>query len=119
MGIVFSGRVFSVEVERRRFPNGQEHEITVVRHPPSVVLIPLDDAGRVVLVRQYRASVDRELWELPAGTLEPGETAEAAAARECEEEIGLVPSRVERIRGRRPSKSLTPGRWPPAATLST
>ncbi len=82
------GRVFSVEVERRCFPNGREHEITVVRHPPSVVLIPIDDVGRVVLVRQYRASVDRELWELPAGSLEPGESAEAAAARECEEEIG-------------------------------
>jgi ADP-ribose pyrophosphatase len=97
--VVFKGRVFSVEVERRRFPNGREHEITVVRHPPSVVLIPFDEAGRVVLVRQYRASVDRELWELPAGSLEPGETAEAAAARECEEEIGLVPERVERLRG--------------------
>ena len=99
MAIVYTGRVFSVEVERRRFPNGREHEITVVRHPPSVVLIPIDEAGRVVLVRQYRASVDRELWELPAGSLEPGETAEAAAARECEEEIGLVPGRVERLRG--------------------
>jgi len=99
VAIVYTGRVFSVEVERRRFPNGREHEITVVRHPPSVVLIPIDEAGRVVLVRQYRASVDRELWELPAGSLEPGETAEAAAARECEEEIGLVPGRVERLRG--------------------
>ncbi len=97
--VVFKGRVFSVEVERRRFPNGREHEITVVRHPPSVVLIPVDEVGRVVLVRQYRPSVDRELWELPAGSLEPGETAEAAAARECEEEIGLVPERVERLRG--------------------
>ena len=64
---------------------------TIVRHPPSVVLIPMHDDGRVVLIRQYRPSVDRELWELPAGSLEPGETAEAAAARECEEEIGLVP----------------------------
>jgi ADP-ribose pyrophosphatase len=99
MTIVFKGRVFSVAVERRRFPNGQDHEITVVRHPPSVVLIPVDEAGRVILVRQYRPSVDRELWELPAGSLEPGETAEAAAARECEEEIGWVPERVERLRG--------------------
>ncbi len=99
MPIVFRDRVFSVEVERRRFPNGREHEITIVRHPPSVVLIPMDDVGRVVLVRQYRASVDRELWELPAGSLEPGESAEAAAARECEEEIGLVPGRVEPLRG--------------------
>src|SRR5229473_6331258 len=99
MPIVFTGRVFSVEVSRRRFPNGQEHEITVVRHRPSVVLIPIRDDGQVILIRQYRASVDRELWELPAGGLNADETAEDAAVRECEEEIGLVPTRLERIRG--------------------
>ncbi len=79
-----------------------------MRHPPSVVLIPIDDDGRVVLVRQYRPSVDRELWELPAGSLEPGETAEAAAARECEEEIGLAPASVERLRDsfRRPASAM-------------
>jgi len=99
MSIVFTGRVFSVEVSRKRFPNGQEHEITVVRHRPSVVLIPVRDDGQVILIRQYRASVERELWEVPAGSLNPGETAEDAAVRECEEEIGLVPNTLERIRG--------------------
>jgi ADP-ribose pyrophosphatase len=99
MSIVFTGRVFSVEVSRKRFPNGQEHEITVVRHRPSVVLIPVRDDGQVILIRQYRASVDRELWEVPAGSLNPGETAEDAAVRECEEEIGLVPNTLERLRG--------------------
>jgi ADP-ribose pyrophosphatase len=103
--IVYTGRVFSVEVNRVRLPNGTEHEVAVIRHPPSVVLLPIGDDGRVVLVRQYRASIGRELWELPAGSLEPGETAEAAAARECEEEIGLVPHRVERLRALFP----TPG----------
>jgi ADP-ribose pyrophosphatase len=97
MAIVFKSRVFAVEVTRKRFPSGREHEVTVVRHAPSVVLIPMTDEGRVVLVRQFRASVERELWELPAGGLEPGESAEAGAARECEEEIGLVPGHVERL----------------------
>lgn len=105
MSVVYEGRVFSVEVERMRFPNGQEHEVAVVRHPPSVVLIPVHDDGRVVLIRQFRPSIDRELWELPAGSLNSGETAEAAAARECEEEIGLVPHTIQRIRGLFP----TPG----------
>jgi ADP-ribose pyrophosphatase len=82
-----------------RFPNGQEHEVTVVRHPPSVVLIPIREDGQVILIRQYRPSVARDLWEVPAGSLNPGETAEDAAVRECEEEIGLVPRRIERIRG--------------------
>ena len=99
MSVVFKGRVFSVDVSRKRFPNGREHEITVVRHVPSVVLIPMKDDGQVVLIRQYRASIDRELWEVPAGSLNAGETPADAAIRECEEEIGLVPRRLERIRG--------------------
>jgi len=105
MAIVYKGRVFSVEVERRRFPNGQEHEVAIVRHPPSVVLVPIADDGRVILIRQYRASVGREMWEIPAGSVDEGETPDQAAARECEEEIGLAPGRIERVRGLFP----TPG----------
>ena len=97
MAIVFRSRVFSVEETRRRFPNGREHEVVIVRHAPSVVLIPMEDDGRVVLIRQYRAPVDRELWEFPAGRVDTGETADAAAQRECEEEIGRVPAQVERL----------------------
>jgi len=97
MHVVYEGRVFSVEVGKRRFPNGREHNVTIVRHPPSVVLIPVEEDGRVVLVKQYRAALDRELWEFPAGSLDAGESADAAARRECEEEIGRVPRRVERL----------------------
>jgi len=97
MPIVFKSRVFSVEVGKKRFPNGREHEVAIVRHPPSVVLIPLEDDGRVVVIKQYRAPIDRETWEFPAGSLDPDESAEAAARRECEEEIGRVPQRVERL----------------------
>ena len=103
MSIVFRSRAFAVEVSRKRFPNGSEHEMTIVRHPPSVVLLPIMGDGRVVLIRQFRASIDRELWEVPAGSLEPGETPEEAAARECEEEIRLVPRRMERICGLYPA----------------
>jgi ADP-ribose pyrophosphatase len=99
MPIVFNSRVFSVEVDTKQFPNGTSHEVTVVRHVPSVVIIPVTEDGRVMLIRQFRASVDRELWELPAGSLNPGETPEEAAARECEEEIGLVPRTLERLQG--------------------
>jgi ADP-ribose pyrophosphatase len=105
MPIVYKGRVFAVEVERARFPNGTEQEVDTVRHSRSVVLIPMQDDGRVVLIRQYRHSVRQVLWELPAGSLDPGEAPEAAAARECEEEIGLAPGRVERLGGLFP----TPG----------
>ena len=103
MPIIYQGRVFSVEVERRRFPNGQEHEVEIVRHSASVVLIPIEEDGRVVIVKQYRAPLDRETWEFPAGRLDEGETAEAAARRECEEEIGLVPHRLEKLCGLYPA----------------
>jgi len=97
--IAYEGRVFSVEVSDIRFPDGRVHRQEIVRHQPSVVLIPLQDDGRVILVRQYRSPLARETWELPAGSLDPGESAEAAAARECEEEIALVPRKMERVRG--------------------
>jgi ADP-ribose pyrophosphatase len=97
MKTVFTGRVFSVETGRRRFPNGTEHDVAIVRHSPSVVLIPIDAEGRVVIIRQYRAPLDREIWEFPAGRLDEGESAEDAARRECEEEIGVVPHRLERL----------------------
>jgi len=97
MRTIYEGRVFSVEAGARAFPDGREHEVAIVRHRPSVVLIPIEDDGRVVLVRQYRAPLDRLMWELPAGSVDEGESADAAARRECEEEIGRVPARVERL----------------------
>ena len=103
MPINYTGRVFSVETGRRRFPNGQEHDVEIVRHAPSVVLIPIESDGRVVIVRQYRVPLDREMWEFPAGRLNPGESAESAARRECEEEIGRVPHRIERLCGLYPA----------------
>jgi ADP-ribose pyrophosphatase len=95
MPIVYTGRVFTVEVGTRRFPDGREHDVAIVRHRPSVVLIPFTDDGRVILVRQYRAPLDRSTWEFPAGSIDPGESPEAGAARECEEEIGLTPGRID------------------------
>ena len=97
MSIVYKGRVFSLEVEDARFPNGTEHRVEIVRHAPCVVLIPILGDGRVVLIRQYRHSVGRDLWELPAGSIDTGEAPDAAAARECEEEIGMAPHRLERL----------------------
>ena len=97
MAIVYKGRVFSVDVEAVQGPGDRTHEVATIRHAPSVVLIPVLDDGRVVMIRQFRHSGGRDLWEMPAGGIEPGESAEAAASRECEEETGLAPSRLERL----------------------
>ena len=94
---VYTGRVFSAQRDRVSLPNGREAVMDVVRHGPSVILVPLIDPDHVVLVRQYRYVIDRWIWELPAGSVDPGEDLESAARRECHEEIGRVPERVERI----------------------
>ena len=94
---VYKGRVFSVELDYLFLPNGREVHVAVVRHPPSVVIIPFEDDGRVVLIKQFRAALKRDIWELPAGNMRAEESPETAAARECEEEIGQVPTKVERL----------------------
>jgi ADP-ribose pyrophosphatase len=95
--VVYEGRVFRVDVDRVRLPNDRTVHIDVVRHRPSVILVPMPDANHVILIRQYRHAVGTWLWEVPAGSIDPGETPEQAARRECHEEIGLVPERVVRI----------------------
>jgi ADP-ribose pyrophosphatase len=94
---IYEGRVFSVSVETITLPKGQQLKAEIVRHLPSVVIIPITADGGVILVRQYRHAIGRWVWELPAGSLNPGEEADKAAIRECHEEIDLVPGRIERL----------------------
>jgi len=93
---VFEGRVFKVTVDTVR-----EGELTyqrdVVHHPGSAVIVPIHDDGTVALVRQYRHPAVRYLLEVPAGTLDNGERPEDGAARELEEELGLVAERLEKL----------------------
>jgi len=94
---VYTGRIFDVTVDRVRLPHGREADLEIVRHEGSIVLIPIAADGRVLLVRQYRHAVGRFLWELPAGSLETNEDVAAAAARECQEELGLIADHLERL----------------------
>ena len=94
---VFDGRVFTVQVESITLPGGQQMNAEIIRHPGSVVLIPVTEEGELILVRQYRPAIGRWVWELPAGTLKDGEDPAKAAARECQEEIGLIPTNLERL----------------------
>lgn len=91
---VYEGRIFTVQVESITLPKGGSLEAEIVRHPGSVVIVPVTDDGDVILVRQYRHAIGRWAWELPAGSLKPGEDPKLAAIRECHEEIGLIPSTV-------------------------
>jgi len=94
---VFKGKVFSIDRDRVKMPNGRTVTVDVVRHAQSVVLVPVPEPGKVILVRQYRYAVNAFLWELPAGSVDEGESPEEAARRECHEEIGLVPATIVRL----------------------
>jgi ADP-ribose pyrophosphatase len=94
---VLDGKVFDVDRDRVRLPHGREVTLDVVRHPRSVVLLPVPEPGHIILIKQYRYAVNRWLWELPAGSVDPGEEPEDAARRECHEEIGQVPETIVRV----------------------
>jgi len=102
---VFKGKVFNVDRDAVTMPNGRTVTVDVVRHSKSVVLVPVPEPGRVILVKQYRYAVNSHLWELAAGSVDEGETPEQAARRECHEEIGLVPQTIVRLSAMYP----TPG----------
>jgi ADP-ribose pyrophosphatase len=94
---LYTGRIFSLSLDRVQLPHGPTVNMELVRHPGSVVMIPMPSPNEVILVRQYRYAAGRSLWEFPAGSLDPNEDPAAAARRECHEEIGLVPGRIERV----------------------
>jgi ADP-ribose diphosphatase len=82
---VYDGKLFDVTVER-----WGEHEREIVEHPGAVAIVAVDGDGTVTLVRQRREAARKELLELPAGTLEEGESPLESAQRELEEETGLT-----------------------------
>ncbi|HXV74806.1 MAG TPA: NUDIX hydrolase [Candidatus Polarisedimenticolaceae bacterium] len=91
---IYDGRVVRLSVDTVRLPNGKRAELELVRHRGAAAIVPLDDDGQVLLVRQYRYAARRWLLEVPAGTLERQEPPERCARREVEEETGYRPSRI-------------------------
>ncbi len=85
---VFKGRLLCVEVADVALENGVRTTREIIRHPGAVMILAECGDGRFVLVRQYRKAVDRELLEVVAGTLEPGEDPSVCARRELQEETG-------------------------------
>ncbi len=89
--LLYRGRVVTLEV---RQVDGRTREI--VHHPGSVSILPHED-DYVYLIKQYRYSLDTYIWEIPAGTLEEGESPEECARRELEEETGLMAGKLEKM----------------------
>jgi ADP-ribose pyrophosphatase len=91
---IYSGRIFDIKIDTIR-EGDIEYKREIVVHKGSCVILPVFDDNTVALVRQYRYAAGKILLEIPAGTLESGESPESGAARELEEEIGVRAARLE------------------------
>ena len=96
---LYQGTILSLRKDRVRLPNGRLTTREIVEHSDSVCMVPLDAAGKVALVRQYRKAVERDLLEVPAGGIEAGEEPEDAARRELQEEIGHTAGQLRPLGG--------------------
>ncbi|MDA1189427.1 MAG: NUDIX hydrolase [Chloroflexi bacterium] len=93
----FAGKLVQVHVDTVELPGGRRATREVVEHKPAVVMIPFDDDGNIILVRQYRHAVKRALLEAPAGGIEPDEDPDEGAQRELQEEIGFYAEDLRRL----------------------
>jgi ADP-ribose pyrophosphatase len=85
---ILKNKLFSVVEEVAHDPSGFEIKRSIIRHPGSAVMMAVDEHNRVLLVKQFRLPAEQELWELPAGRVDPGESPLEAAKRELREETG-------------------------------
>ncbi|MBE0428346.1 MAG: NUDIX hydrolase [Thermoleophilia bacterium] len=90
---IFTGSVINLRIDEVELPDGRRTSREIVEHPGAAAIVPLD-GGNVRFVSQYRDAVDRQLLEIPAGKLKPGEIPRECALRELEEELGVTAGRM-------------------------
>lgn len=95
--VLLQGRTFKVRRDTLKTPDRRETNLEIVEHDGSVVLVPLDNEGNLLFVRQYRHATGKDLLELPTGTRDGEESFEECAAREIREETGLEAGRLQKI----------------------
>lgn len=88
--VIYTGRIIELRQEDVTLPGGKRVTLDIVHHPGAAAIVAVDDQQQVILLRQYRHAANGFIWEVPAGTLGKGEEPAACAARELEEETGLV-----------------------------
>ncbi len=93
---IFSGKLLKVYKSFKRLPDGRRGYFEEVEHPGAALMVPFFEK-KIVFIRQYRAVIKKQIWELPAGILESDETPYLCAKREVEEETGYKVEKVKRI----------------------
>ena len=93
--ILYRGKILNLRVDTVRMPSGRLTTREIAEHSDSVCVVPIDDQGNVLMVRQYRKPAETELLELPAGGIEADEASEEAVLRELQEEIGYTAGKLQ------------------------
>jgi len=96
---IYQGRAVRLRVDTIKMPGGRETEREIVEHDDCIAIIAIDADDKVLLVKQFRKPVEKELLEIPAGGIDAGEDPEAAVSRELREETGYLPRKLERLGG--------------------
>ena len=104
--VIFRGRKIDLALKSVTLADGSESDREVILHPGAVALVPMVDADHVCLVRVRRHAIDKLILEVPAGTIDPGESPDATAARELREETGYTAGQVRRVAEWWPSPAL-------------
>jgi ADP-ribose pyrophosphatase len=91
---MFSGNLLKLRVDEVLLPNGRKSTREIVEHPGAVAVVAITENDEVLMVRQYRKAIERELLEIPAGKLEEGESREVCVERELMEETGYFPNEL-------------------------
>ena len=97
--LIYEGRAVKLRLDTVETDSGRKTTREIVEHGDCVAVVPIDAEGNIILVKQYRKPVEKELLEIPAGGIEPGEDPVTAVRRELREEIGHLPKKVERLGG--------------------
>jgi ADP-ribose pyrophosphatase len=97
--VIFEGRAVRLRIDTIETVDGRQSTREIVEHDECVTVIPVDEEGNILLVKQFRRPTGKDLLEIPAGGIDPGEDAEAAVIREMQEETGYRPQKLERLGG--------------------
>ncbi|MDD4874368.1 MAG: NUDIX hydrolase [Dehalococcoidales bacterium] len=96
---IYKGQILNLRIDEVRLPDGTKGTREIIEHSDCIAVVPVDNNGNILLVRQYRKPLEKMLLEIPAGGIEPGENPDKAVRREMQEETGFLPGKVKRMGG--------------------